>query len=201
MSSLTVYCASSTRLDPAYHDLAERTGRLLAERGITLVYGGGGIGLMGTIARAVHAGGGRVHGVITRTLLGKEQGYADCDELEIVETMNERKRRMLALGEGFLMLPGGLGTWEEFFEAFTLRIVGEHVKPLGIVDARDYFTPLTAMIDHAIAEGFARPAVWELVARGTEPADVIDRMPTLGGTPVDADRVLPMGAGLPGADR
>jgi len=131
---LLIYTASSTHLDSAYHDIAAAVAGEMRRRGWSLVYGGGGIGLMGEVARGV-AGHSHIIGVITESLLAREQGYGECDELIVVPTMQERKRRMLALADGILVLPGGLGTLDEFFEAITLRIVGEHTKPIGVVNA------------------------------------------------------------------
>ena len=129
LRSLTLYCSSSTSLDPHFAVAAREAGRLAAERGMTLVYGGGGIGLMGEAARAAKAAGGRVEGVITQKLLDYEQGWDGCDEMIVVDTMRERKRILMERGDAFLVLPGGLGTFEEFFETLVARQLGDHDKP------------------------------------------------------------------------
>ncbi|MFM7808627.1 MAG: TIGR00730 family Rossman fold protein, partial [Planctomycetota bacterium] len=124
MKRITVYCSSSTSLDPKFFSAATELGRVMATRGIELVYGGGSLGLMGEIARTMKKGGGRVHGIITKRLLALEQGFDGCDELVVVDTMSERKRLMAQQGEAFIALPGGLGTFEEFFEVLVQRQVG-----------------------------------------------------------------------------
>ena len=195
MNTLTVYCSSSTHLDPAFHDAAETVGRELARRGITLVYGGGGIGLMGEIARTVHAGGGRIIGVITQVLVDKEQGYDGCDEYIIVDTMQQRKKAMLERGEAFLVLPGGVGTYEEFFEALAARLVGEHARPIGIVNAHGYYDPLLEMIEHGIEHRFIKPAIHELLHVDPDPVKVIDMLCAAERFAIDDERFLPMGRG------
>lgn len=193
---LLVYTASSVHLDAAFHDCAGAVGRLIVDRGWSLVYGGGGIGLMGTLARAVRAGGGHITGVITESLLAREQGYDGCDELLIVPTMQERKRRMLALCDGVLVLPGGLGTLDELFEAITLRLVGEHRRPIGIVNALGFFDPLLRFLDHAIAHRFVRPAVRDLLLISQDPAEVMHALDIAEtDAPLDDARFLPMGRG------
>jgi uncharacterized protein (TIGR00730 family) len=194
MNTLTVYCASSTFLDPAFHDTAKTVGRELAERSITLVYGGGGIGLMGELARTCQAHGGRVIGVITKALLDKEQGYENCDELIVVDTMGQRKAEMMRRGEGFLVLPGGIGTYEEFFEVLAARLVGEHARPIGVVNAGDYYEPMINMIRHGIEHRFIKPAVLsELIHVAADPIAVIEALLKAEGFAIDDDRFLPMG--------
>jgi len=193
MRALTVYCSSSTSLDPLFHDPARAVGRLLAEQGVTLVYGGGGIGLMGEVARAARGAGGRITGIITQTLLDREQGYDGCDDLIVTSTMQERKRKLLDLGDAFLMLPGGLGTWEEFLEALVARVVGEHVKPLGILNTDGYFDPLLELIEHGIDRRFIRPAVRELTIVGDDPAVLLSALRTAERAALDHARFLPMG--------
>lgn len=193
LRTLTVYCASSINLKPHFVDLARRVGEVLAERRIDLVYGGGGIGLMGAMAKAMHARGGRVTGVITRHLLDHEQGWDGCDELLVVDTMRERKRLLVERGDAFLVLPGGLGTYEEFFETLVGRQLREHDKPIGIVNERGYFDPLVAMIDHGIAERFIKPAVRELYRIDPDPIVVLDWLATAPPVEIDPQRFLPMG--------
>ncbi len=193
MLAVTVYCSSSTYLDPAFHEPALQVGAELARRNLGLVYGGGGVGLMGDVARAVKAGGGRVTGIITHTLMDKEQGWDGCDELIAVDTMRERKREMLARGDAFLILPGGLGTYEEFFEALTGLLLKEHNKPIGIVNTGGYYDPMLEMIRHGIEHKFIKPAVMELLDVDPEPLRVIDQLVAHEGVVIDDDRFLPSG--------
>lgn len=193
MNALTVYCSSSTYLDPDFHAPALEVGRELARRHITLVYGGGSVGLMGEVARACHDGGGRIVGVITQRLYDLERGYDDCDEMIITRTMRERKLEMEHRGEGFIILPGGVGTYEEFFEILTGRYLGEHNKPIGIVNSHGYYNPMIAMIAHGIEHKFIKPAVWELLHVDTDPAKVIDRVINDECNSLNEQRFIPMG--------
>lgn len=159
--NITVYCSSSGALEPHFSDGARAVGRALAEAGLTLVYGGGSIGLMGECARAAHAGGGRVVGIITAKLDNLEHGWRGCDELEIVDSMPQRRSRMMELADGYVVLPGGLGTYEEFFEVLVARQLGDHGAPIVIVNHNGYYDPLIAMIEHGIEHRFIRPAIRE----------------------------------------
>src|SRR3954471_5316420 len=132
MQSLGVYCASSPGIDPWFAEAAASLGAAIADRGLRLVYGGGHVGLMGVVADAVLSGGGEVHGVITRALEAKEVAHRGLTELLVVETMHERKAVMADLADGFIMLPGGFGTLDEFFEVVTWTQLGIHLKPCGI---------------------------------------------------------------------
>jgi uncharacterized protein (TIGR00730 family) len=162
LQNITVYCASSDYVSPHFHDAAEQLGRRLAAEGLTLVYGAGSVGLMGVLARAVQAGGGQVIGVITQRLITAEQLHRGCDETVIVDTMRERKAIMGQRGDAVVVLPGGVGTLEEFFEILVGRLVGEHTMPIALVNIDGYFDPLLAMFDHAVAERFAKAAVRDL---------------------------------------
>jgi uncharacterized protein (TIGR00730 family) len=157
--SVTVYCSSSGALEPHFATGARDLGTALATRGIELVYGGGSIGLMGECARAAKAGGGRVTGIITRKLLDLEQGWQGCDELLVVDTMQQRRRLLMDRADGYIVLPGGLGTYEEFFEVLVARQLGDHAKPIAIVNHDRYYDPLVAMIEHGIEHRFVRPAI------------------------------------------
>ena len=161
LTSVAVYCASSGALEPHFAEAARTIGRALAGAGLTMVYGGGSIGLMGESARAAKAFGGRVLGIITQTLDDLEHGWRGCDDLLIVDSMQERRRRMMDLAEGYVILPGGLGTYEEFFEVLVGRQLGDHGKPIVIVNHNRYYDPLIAMIDHGITHKFIRPAIRE----------------------------------------
>lgn len=174
MPALTVYCSSSTVLDLEFHNPAMIVGAELARRGITLIYGGGSVGLMGEISRAARGNGGRTVGIITRRLLHAERADHQCDELIIVDTMRERKKLMEQRGDGFLILPGGIGTYEEFFEILVGRHLGEHDKPIGVVNSHGYYNPLIAMIEHGIEHRFISPSIKENFFIGPEPVAAID---------------------------
>jgi uncharacterized protein (TIGR00730 family) len=176
MKSLTVYCASSEDIDPAYRLAARAVGEVLGERGISLVFGGGRVGLMGEVARAARGKGGRVVGVITKFLMDIEQGDPDCDEMLVVETMRERKRILVDRSDGFLVLPGGVGTYEEFFETLVGRQLMEHNKPIGIINTNNFFDPLLALFEHGEKANFIRPETRDLFVVGDEPGAVIDAL-------------------------
>jgi uncharacterized protein (TIGR00730 family) len=154
LASVCVFCGSNGGADPAYVRAATATGAGLAKRGIRVVTGGGRVGMMGAVANAALAAGGEVTGVIPRSLLEREVGHTGLDDLRVVGSMHERKALMAQLADGFLVLPGGIGTLEELFEVFTWAQLGLHDKPLGILDVADYFGPLVAMLDHAVEQGF-----------------------------------------------
>jgi hypothetical protein len=159
MRAVTVYCSSSGALEPHFSESARDLGRGLAARGIQLVYGGGAVGLMGECARAAKAAGGHVVGIITRKLLDHEQGWSGCDEMVVVDTMQQRRRLLMDRADGYVVLPGGLGTYEELFEVLVARQLGDHLKPIAIVNHDGYYDPLVAMIEHGIEHRFVRPAV------------------------------------------
>ena len=193
MNAITVYCSSSPFLDPVFHAPAQCVGTELARRGIRLVYGGGGVGLMGDVARAVKANGGAITGIITQTLIDKEQAWDGCDELIVVDTMRERKRGMIERADAFLVLPGGLGTYEEFFEVLTGRLLNEHAQPIGIVNVDGYYDPMLEMIRHGIEHRFIKSAVMELLRVSDDPVAVIDALVTAEQIEIDHARFLPSG--------
>lgn len=164
-----VFCGSSIGARPAYAAAAQRLGAALARLGIGVVYGGGRVGIMGTVADATLAAGGRVVGIIPEALAEKEIAHAGVTELHVVPDMHTRKALMARLSDAFLMLPGGVGTYEEFFEIFTWGLLGIHAKPIGILDVEGYFGPLHALIDHAVAERFLRREHLELLLRSDDP--------------------------------
>lgn len=174
MNSVTVYCASSTSLEREYHTAAKEVGREIAVRGLTLVYGGGRIGLMGEVASAAAAGRTTVIGVITHKFVAHEQANESCDELVVVESMQERRSIMMERGEAFLVLPGGIGTYEEFFEVLVGRQIGDHTKPIGLVNVNGYFDPLKRMLECGIERRFMRPALRDLVFIDPSPTVVLD---------------------------
>jgi hypothetical protein len=162
MKRICVFCGANAGHDPRYRAEAETLGRLLAARGIELVYGGGNVGLMGAVADACLAAGGTVIGVIPEALMGKEFAGRPVDHrtltrLEVVDSMHTRKARMAELADGFMALPGGFGTFEEFCEILTWGQLGFHVKPMGLLNVNGFYDPLLALFDHAVAEGFLRP--------------------------------------------
>jgi uncharacterized protein (TIGR00730 family) len=176
LSSVAVYCGSSPGADPAFAAAAAALGRLLAERGIRLVYGGGHVGLMGVVADACLAAGGEVHGVITRALEAKELAHRGLTSLAVVETMHQRKEAMADLAGGFVMLPGGFGTLDEFFEVLTWTQLGIHAKPCGVLDVAGYFAPLRDLLEAATRQRFLRPGHRDLVIMDTDPGRLLDRL-------------------------
>src|SRR5438067_13031305 len=157
MNSICVFCASSTGRDPAFAAAARSCGALLARERITLVYGGGHVGLMGVLADAALGAGGRVVGVIPRALWDREVGHRGTTEIHVVESMHERKAMMASLADAFVALPGGLGTLEEIFEVWTWGQLGIHAKPCGFLDVAGYYAPLLAFLDQAVERGLVRP--------------------------------------------
>lgn len=156
LRALCVYCGSSPGLLPEYREAAANAGRMLAEQGIHLIYGGGRSGLMGEIADSVLAAGGQVTGVITRHLSDKEIAHPGVSELRVVESMHERKKLMSDLADGFVALPGGIGTFEEILEVFTWTQLGLHPKPCGLLNVAGFYTPLAAFLEHAVEQRFIR---------------------------------------------
>ena len=188
LTSVAVYCGSNSGADPAFELAAVSLGRTLAERGIQLIYGGGHVGLMGTIADAVVENGGRGHGVITEALQAKELAHLGLTSLQVVGTMHERKAVMADAADAFIMLPGGFGTFDEFFEVVTWTQLGIHAKPCGILDVGGYFAPLGAMLDNAVSAGFVHPAHRDMVLMDSSPADLLDRLAAW--TPVTVSKWL-----------
>lgn len=158
MNRLAVYCGSATPADPRYIELAGAVGRGLAERGIGVVYGGGRLGLMGAVASAALEAGGEVIGVIPHALASSEVANHDCTELHTVSGMHERKLRFTELADGFLTIPGGVGTMDELWEAVSWAQLGYHAKPVGLLNACGFFDHLIVFNRHMIETGFIRPA-------------------------------------------
>lgn len=155
-SAICVYCGSSSGALPAYTEAAVRLGQTLAQRSIDLIYGGGKVGLMGTLADAALQAGGRVIGIIPRALAGKEVAHTGLTELRVVGSMHERKALMVELAGGFIVLPGGAGTMDEFFEIWTWSQLGIHAKPFGLLNVAGYFDPLVHYLDHMMAQRFLK---------------------------------------------
>lgn len=158
MKRIAVYCGSATPEDPRYIALASEVGRTLAERGIGVVYGGGKLGLMGAVADAALAAGGEVIGVIPEALVNSEVAHRGCTELHVVSGMHERKLAFTNLSDGFLTIPGGVGTMDELWEAVSWAQLGYHAKPVGLLNAFGFYDQLLAFNHHMIAVGFIRPA-------------------------------------------
>lgn len=157
MERICVFCGSNPGADRAYAEAAAELGRTLAGRGITLVYGGGRVGLMGVLADATLASGGRVTGVIPEALAAKELAHDGLTELRVVGSMHERKALMSELSNGFIALPGGIGTLEEWFEVWTWSQLGFQPKPCGMLNVAGYYDHLLAFLDHMAAERFLAP--------------------------------------------
>ena len=157
MKRLAVYCGSATPADQRYIELAREVGETLARRGIGIVYGGGRLGLMGAVAGAALAAGGEVIGVIPEALVSSEVANRDCTELRVVKGMHERKLEFTQLSDGFLTLPGGVGTMDELWEAVSWAQLGYHAKPVGLLNAFGFFDHLLAFNHHIAEAGFVRP--------------------------------------------
>lgn len=174
MKRICVFCGSSSGGNPVYLEAARRVGRTLASRGLGLVYGGGSVGLMGAVADATLAAGGEVVGVIPRALQLRELAHAKLTTLHVVGSMHERKAKMAELAHGFIALPGGMGTLEEFAEILTWAQLGLHARPCGLLDVAGYYRPLTAFFDQAVAEGFVRSEHRRLVLVAEDPDALLD---------------------------
>lgn len=176
MKRICVFCGSRHGNQPEFRAAASGLGTLLAQRGIELVYGGGGVGLMGSVADACLAAGGRVTGVIPRSLVEREVEHSGLTRLEVVESMHARKARMAELAEGFIALPGGLGTFEELFEILTWAQLGFHAHPVGLLDVLDYYAPLREMLDRSVAADFLREENRRLLLHAKDAGAMLDAM-------------------------
>ncbi|HEY5762278.1 MAG TPA: TIGR00730 family Rossman fold protein [Rhodocyclaceae bacterium] len=188
MRAITVFCGSATGKRPLYREAAEGIGRLLARRGITLVYGGGDIGLMGRMAEAALQAGGEVIGVIPEALQARELGHPRLTRLEVVDSMHTRKARMAELADGFIALPGGFGTFEEFCEVLTWGQLGFHKKPCGLLDVDGYYAPLQALFGQAESEGFLQPEHRRMVCIDRDAEALLEKMATY--QPPDVEKWL-----------
>ncbi|MCW2539866.1 MAG: hypothetical protein JWN95_1591 [Frankiales bacterium] len=163
--AICVYCASASSIDESYLELARRVGEQIGKRGHRLVSGGGRVSMMGAVASAARAYGAHTTGVIPQHLLALEVADAAADDLLVVDTMRERKALMDAKADAFLVLPGGIGTLEEFFEVWTSATLGMHRKPVVVLDESSFFRPLWTAIETMAAAGFVRPGVWDSLHR------------------------------------
>ena len=171
---LAVYCGSAPGIDPAFADCARELGRVMVSRGIDLVYGGGKLGLMGIIADTVLAAGGKVYGVIPEALVAHEVAHLGCTELFTVANMHERKAKMTELCDAFVALPGGIGTLDELFEAWTWNALGYHAQPFCLLNVNGFWDDLSGFIDHVAASGFLSNARRDQLLKAETPAAAID---------------------------
>ena len=182
--SVCVFCASSVGIDPAYVDLASEVGRRLGQSGHRLVSGGGRVSMMGAVATTARAYGAKTIGVIPRHLMQAEVADLDADELLVVDTMRERKALMDAHAEVFLVLPGGIGTMEEFFEVWTAGSLGMHPKPVIVLDHEDFFAPLWQFVESLLDRGFVRAQAWQDLHRVATVAQAFALIEAIGSTDV-----------------
>lgn len=173
---LCIFCGSSSGTRPVHEQTVQHVGRLLAVRGIELVYGGGNVGLMGALANACLKSGGRVIGVIPQSLVDKEVAHSGLTQLRVVGSMHERKFLMAALSDAFMALPGGYGTWEELFEMLTWSQLKIHRKACALLNVDGYYDPLLQMADKAVEEGFLRGANRDLLLADTDAERLLDRV-------------------------
>ena len=176
MKRVSVFCGSKDGVKPAYIAAAHEMGLALLKRNIGLVYGGGGVGMMGRISETVKNGGGEIVGIIPRALLARERGRVELAELRIVRSMHERKAMMVDISDGFIALPGGFGTFEEFCEIVTWAQLGLHAKPVGLLNIEGYFDPLIAQFDRAVSEEFAHPDNRKLILHESDTGRLLDLM-------------------------
>lgn len=174
MNSICVFLGSSNGNHPAYMEAAEAMGHELAVRGLTCVYGGSRTGLMKQLADSALAAGGRVLGVTVQVLKDKEEFHQGLTELHVLPTMHERKNLMVQLADGFVAMPGGIGTIEEFFEVYTLGEMGFHSKPCGLLNVNGFYEPLELMLDTAEKEGFLKKPHQKSIVRAESPGEMLD---------------------------
>jgi uncharacterized protein (TIGR00730 family) len=174
--SVCVYCGSRTGLNPDFAEAAQEVGTWIGRHGGQLVYGGGRSGLMGLVADATLRAGGRVIGVIPKTLVDKECAHRDCTELHIVDTMHDRKRMMAERADVFLALPGGIGTFEELFEVWTWRQLGYHDKPIGILNTAGYFDRLLAFLESSVEQQFMGNWQMDLIRSGANSETLLQEL-------------------------
>ena len=179
--SICVYCGSRPGSEPVFSEVAREVGQWIGQRGGQLVYGGGRNGLMGIVADATLAAGGRVVGIIPKALVEREWAHQNCSELHVVDTMHERKRLMAERADAFVALPGGIGTFEELFEAWTWRQLGYHDKPVAILNVAGYYDALLAFLQSTVVRGFMSEWQMELLHTGTDAADLLRRVVEVAG--------------------
>ncbi|RUO26530.1 TIGR00730 family Rossman fold protein [Aliidiomarina minuta] len=185
MKRICVYCGSSVGKRPEYIAAAHELADIMLDRGISLVYGGASVGIMGELANRMLASGGEVYGVIPEALMNKEIAHGGLTKLQVVKSMHQRKAVMADLSDGFIALPGGLGTLEEIFEVLTWAQLGFHKKPSALLNVAGYYDQLIGFLDHAVSEEFIKPVHRKLVISDTSPEQIINSMenftaPTVG---------------------
>ena len=185
--SVCVYCGSRLGSRPVYRALARTLGTAIGRRGWQLVYGGGRAGLMGEVADATLAAGGRVVGVIPESLMKLEVGHAGLSELHVVQTMHQRKQRMAERSDAFIAMPGGIGTFEELFEVWTWRHLAYHDRPMGLLDADGYWAPMLRFLHHAVAEGFMDAGQMAMLQVDDDAERLLDTLAAGRGDPSDDD--------------
>jgi hypothetical protein len=176
MKSITVFCGSSSGFRPEYAEAARELARLLVEQNIRLVYGGGRVGLMGIIADEVMKNGGAVIGIIPESLDKKEVAHRGITELRVVSSMHERKALMAEFADGFIAMPGGIGTFEEFFEILTWAQLGFHHKPCGLLNVKNYYDDLLKLCDNAVHQGFLRAEHRQLIIESSDSQLLLEKM-------------------------
>src|SRR5580692_257653 len=173
---ICVFCGSSPGARSSYAEAAKSLARYLAANKITVVYGGGNVGLMGTLADATFEAGGEIIGVIPQALLNREASHIRIPDLRVVGSMHERKAMMAELSDAFIAMPGGFGTFEEFCEVLTWTQLGLHRKPCGLLNVEGYYGPLLALFDHAVTEQFLKPAHRQMVISESSPELLVERL-------------------------
>ena len=186
MKTICVYCGSSDGKDPAFLESARALGKEMLKRNIGLVYGGASVGVMGEIANTIMAGGGEVIGVIPKGIADKEVAHSGITELIIVKSMHERKAKMAELSDGFISLPGGIGTLEELFEVLTWAQLGFHTKPCSLLNVNGYYDHLLKFLDHAVANDFVKKIHTDMLLKETDPAKLLEQM--IDHTPIIVDK-------------
>lgn len=176
MKSVCVYCGASQGVRKSYTEAAKLVGRLCAQKGVQLVYGGGNVGLMGTVATSALDNGGKVIGVIPQSLIDRELAHLEVTELKVVQTMHERKAYMEQVSDAFIAIPGGFGTLDELFEIVTWAQLDFHKKPIGILNVDGYFDSLLQFMDHSVREGFVRPHHRDMIIVDTDADNLLARL-------------------------
>ncbi|WP_088034957.1 TIGR00730 family Rossman fold protein [Evansella clarkii] len=176
MKTIAVYCGSSKGIDRTYIEEAEKLGKVLVDNGMDLVYGGATVGCMGAVADAVMNAGGKVIGVIPEKLKNVEIAHQQLSELHVVSTMHERKALMAEYADGFIALPGGSGTLEEWFEVFTWAQLGYHNKPCALLNINDYYSPIISLFDHMIEQGFVKAEYKDLIVIDRDSKELVNKL-------------------------
>jgi uncharacterized protein (TIGR00730 family) len=188
MNRICVFCGTNTGSRPDYGAAARELGQILAEQGIELVYGGASVGIMGELADAVHEHGGHVTGIIPQQLMEKEAAHTGIPNLIVVASMHQRKSQMADMSDGFITLPGGIGTLEGFLEILTWGQLGIHAKPSGILNVAGYFDGLTRFLDHAVQEGFLTAEHRGAIIMEADPRRLLEHMQA--STPPDSKKLM-----------